>query len=127
MFISKRQCVSCEDLNEYPLIIVLQAPAQYEFQYGVQDPHTGDHKSQSEVRHGDTVKGEYSLVEPDGSIRKVQYTADPHKGFNAVVTRNGHATHAAGQSIQHVVPVAAGHGHGAAAYHAGVQQQQHHY
>lgn len=28
--------------------------------------------------------GQYSLVEPDGSIRTVDYTADPINGFNAV-------------------------------------------
>lgn len=28
------------------------------------------------------------MVEADGSIRTVTYTADDHNGFNAVVTRN---------------------------------------
>lgn len=49
------------------------------------DLHTGDVKSQHESREGDVVKGQYSLVEPDGSIRTVDYTADPIHGFNAVV------------------------------------------
>lgn len=31
-----------------------------------------------------TFVGQYSLVEPDGSIRTVDYTADPVNGFNAV-------------------------------------------
>ena len=31
------------------------------------------------------LTGQYSLVEPDGSIRTVDYTADKHNGFNAVV------------------------------------------
>lgn len=31
------------------------------------------------------VQGSYSLVEPDGTRRVVEYTADPHNGFNAVV------------------------------------------
>lgn len=31
--------------------------------------------------------GSYSLVEPDGSVRTVIYTADPLNGFNAVVER----------------------------------------
>lgn len=39
------------------------------------------------------VKGEYSLVEPDGTTRKVTYTADDHNGFNAVVHKSGHAIH----------------------------------
>ena len=42
-------------------------------------------KHQHETRDGDVVKGQYSLVEPDGSIRTVDYTADKHNGFNAVV------------------------------------------
>nr|CAI5833986.1 unnamed protein product [Callosobruchus analis] len=66
---------------------------KYHFQYGVKDGHTGDIKEQSEHRDGDAVKGEYSLVEPDGTIRKVQYEDDGHSGFNAIVTRTGHAVH----------------------------------
>lgn len=45
------------------------------------DYHTGDSKSQWESRDGDVVKGQYSLVEPDGSIRTVHYTADDHNGY----------------------------------------------
>lgn len=62
-----------------------QAPPKYSFKYGVNDYHTGDIKSQQESRDGDVVKGQYSVVEPDGSIRTVEYTADKHSGFNAVV------------------------------------------
>lgn len=58
------------------------------------DPHTGDVKSQKEVRDGDVVKGQYSLVEPDGSIRVVDYTADSVNGFNAVVTKSAPTVHA---------------------------------
>ncbi|KAH0545796.1 larval cuticle protein A2B-like isoform X2 [Cotesia glomerata] len=58
---------------------------QYSFNYGVQDPHSGDSKSQHEVRDGDVVKGSYSLIEADGTKRTVEYTADDHHGFNAVV------------------------------------------
>lgn len=39
------------------------------------------------------VKGSYSLVEPDGTVRTVHYTADDHNGFNAIVHKNGHAVH----------------------------------
>ncbi|RZC32948.1 Chitin bind 4 domain containing protein [Asbolus verrucosus] len=66
---------------------------KYQYSYGVNDPHTGDHKSQEEVRDGDVVKGSYSLAEPDGTIRTVHYTADDHNGFNAVVTKEGLAVH----------------------------------
>lgn len=37
--------------------------------------------------------GQYSLVEPDGSIRTVDYTADPVHGFNAVVSKVGPSVH----------------------------------
>ncbi|CAH2075412.1 unnamed protein product, partial [Iphiclides podalirius] len=61
------------------------AHPKYGYSYSVEDPHTGDHKSQHEERDGDVVKGEYSLLQPDGSFRKVTYTADHHNGFNAIV------------------------------------------
>uniref|UniRef100_A0A2A4J2X9 Cuticle protein n=1 Tax=Heliothis virescens TaxID=7102 RepID=A0A2A4J2X9_HELVI len=68
---------------------------KYAFNYGVADHTTGDVKSQHETRDGDVVKGQYSLVEPDGSIRTVDYTADPVHGFNAVVSKTGPNLHAA--------------------------------
>ncbi|XP_075984814.1 cuticle protein-like [Anticarsia gemmatalis] len=58
---------------------------QYSFAYDVQDGLTGDSKSQHESRDGDVVQGSYSVVDPDGTKRTVEYTADPHNGFNAVV------------------------------------------
>lgn len=39
------------------------------------------------------VKGSYSLTEPDGTLRVVEYTADSARGFNAVVKRIGKASH----------------------------------
>jgi len=59
----------------------------------VKDQHTGDLKSQWEYREGDKVKGSYSVLEPDGSIRTVDYTADDHNGFNAVVKKTGPYRH----------------------------------
>ncbi|KAI8429109.1 hypothetical protein MSG28_007663 [Choristoneura fumiferana] len=58
---------------------------KYVFKYGVNDFHTGDIKTHHESRDGDVVKGQYTVVEPDGSLRTVDYTADKHNGFNAVV------------------------------------------
>ncbi|KAJ3653447.1 hypothetical protein Zmor_012698 [Zophobas morio] len=74
-------------------VVDVYTPPRYEFKYGVGDPKTGDRKEQAEARVGDVVKGEYSLAEPDGTIRVVKYTADDHNGFNAVVSRIGHAAH----------------------------------
>ncbi|CAH2256123.1 jg10385 [Pararge aegeria aegeria] len=57
------------------------------FSYGVADPITGDYKSQVESRVGGVVRGQYSLVDPDGTKRIVDYTADDVNGFNAVVRK----------------------------------------
>ncbi|XP_050669070.1 cuticle protein 18.6-like [Leptidea sinapis] len=91
-----------------PVAIAHAAPAQvhtvveeydahpkYDFAYSVADGHSGDNKSQHESRDGDVVHGEYSLLEADGSVRTVQYTADPHNGFNAVVSNSAPAHQAA--------------------------------
>lgn len=58
----------------------------------MEDKHSGDIKSHRETRHGDSVQGEYSLKDADGTTRIVKYTADKN-GFNAVVIRQGHAAH----------------------------------
>ncbi|KAG8228339.1 hypothetical protein J437_LFUL009384 [Ladona fulva] len=79
---------------------------RYHFDYGVNDPHTGDRKSQWESRDGDVVKGQYSLVEPDGTVRTVDYTADPHNGFNAVVHKSGQAVHPPTLVKAYAAPVA---------------------
>jgi hypothetical protein len=78
-------------LGGYPYVVPRyvypDAYPHYSFGYSVQDALTGDSKTQHETRDGGVVKGSYSLVEPDGTVRTVQYTADPHNGFNAVVHR----------------------------------------
>ncbi|XP_058123289.1 cuticle protein 19.8-like [Anopheles ziemanni] len=77
---------------------------KYAFNYGVADHSTGDVKSQHETRDGDVVKGQYSLVEPDGSVRTVDYTADPINGFNAVVSKTAPLVHHHAPVVKHVVP-----------------------
>ncbi|XP_034239893.1 cuticle protein 19-like [Thrips palmi] len=69
------------------------AHPKYAYKYGVEDAHTGDYKDAKEERDGGVVKGEYSLLQPDGTKRTVHYTADPHNGFNAIVSYSGHAIH----------------------------------
>ncbi|CAL8108481.1 unnamed protein product [Orchesella dallaii] len=86
---------------------------QYNFGYSVQDALTGDSHSHSEAREGDVVKGQYQLVETDGSIRTVTYTADPVNGFNAVVDRSAPTV------VKAVAKVAAPvYGHAAPVHHA---------
>ncbi|XP_053675278.1 larval cuticle protein A2B-like [Anopheles nili] len=77
------------------------AHPKYSYNYGVHDSLTGDVKSQVESRDGDVVKGQYSLVEPDGSVRTVDYTADDVNGFNAVVSKSAPSVHAAPAVVAH--------------------------
>ncbi|TMW43285.1 hypothetical protein DOY81_011634 [Sarcophaga bullata] len=67
------------------------SPPHYEFQYAVHDTHTGDIKDQFEHRRGEYVTGRYSLVEPDGHRRIVDYSSDPLLGFSAQVRRESPA------------------------------------
>lgn len=89
-----------------------EAPAHYEFEYSVHDSHTGDIKQQKETRAGDAVQGSYSLVQPDGVQRIVDYTSDKVNGFNAVVRYEGHPTEAPhvtkvlAAPVQYAAPVA---------------------
>ncbi|XP_065369050.1 adult-specific cuticular protein ACP-22-like [Calliphora vicina] len=91
---------------------------KYEFNYGVKDTKTGDIKSHSESRDGGHVKGSYSLKEADGTTRVVEYTADKHKGFNAVVHTLGHDAHNYGHGDHY------GHGHGHASSYTIVKKQE---
>jgi hypothetical protein len=68
---------------------------KYKYSYGVKDHHTGDYKEAHETRDGGVVKGSYSLLQPDGIYRTVNYVADPVHGFQAqVVNTPTHAVHA---------------------------------
>ncbi|KAL7734390.1 hypothetical protein ACLKA6_010722 [Drosophila palustris] len=82
---------------------------KYQFDYGVKDTKTGDIKNQWETRDGDKVKGGYTMKEADGRTRVVEYTADDHNGFQAVVKHIGHAHHEEHKSYDHGYH---GHGHG---------------
>ncbi|CAH1637228.1 unnamed protein product [Spodoptera littoralis] len=83
-----------------------EAPAHYDFSYSVHDDHSGDVKQQQESRQGDAVHGSYSLVQPDGVHRIVEYTADKEHGFNANVRYEGTPVHAEPAKIAYAAPVA---------------------
>ncbi|XP_039764739.1 larval/pupal rigid cuticle protein 66-like [Pararge aegeria] len=91
------------------LIAVAHASGGYSsFSYGVSDPHTGDVKSQHETRAGNNVVGQYSLLESDGTRRTVDYAADAHNGFNAVVRKDpAYVTHAAPAHVAYSAGIAA--------------------
>ncbi|KAJ0179794.1 hypothetical protein K1T71_004385 [Dendrolimus kikuchii] len=64
---------------------------KYEYKYEVSDHQTGDRKSHWETRNGDVVNGAYSLYEPDGSLRTVEYSADSHHGYKLLKSKEFHA------------------------------------
>ncbi|CAO1354217.1 unnamed protein product [Diamesa hyperborea] len=81
-------------------IIVKQAeaPANYDFNYAVNEPTTGDVKSQRESAQNDVIHGSYQLNDADGFLRIVEYTADDVNGFQANVRREP-------LNIKHIQPV----------------------
>lgn len=70
----------------------------YKFGYGVRDQYTHDYKGQWEHRDGDVVKGQYTIDEPDGTHRLVEYSSDAHNGLKVFVRRKGLAHHPHGES-----------------------------
>lgn len=58
-------------------------PVGYDFSYSVQDPTTGDIKSQEESRRNGNVRGQYSWVDADGVRQIVDYQADDQNGFQS--------------------------------------------
>ncbi|CAG9761553.1 unnamed protein product [Ceutorhynchus assimilis] len=51
-------------------------PANYEFEYQVQDAASGNDFGHREQRQGDVAQGKYFVLLPDGRLQTVEYTAD---------------------------------------------------
>ncbi|KAJ8946972.1 hypothetical protein NQ318_015910, partial [Aromia moschata] len=51
-------------------------PANYQFDYHVQDAPSGNDFGHEEARQGDVAKGKYFVLLPDGRLQTVEYTAD---------------------------------------------------
>ncbi|CAG4936791.1 unnamed protein product [Colias eurytheme] len=63
------------------------ANPSYQFGFDVNDDQFTNYQNRKEQRDGDVIKGSYSVVDSDGFIRTVTYTADPKEGFKAEVSR----------------------------------------
>lgn len=68
-------------------VVQVIQPSNYNFGYSVSDYTTGDIKSQQEIRRGDNVQGQYTMIDTDGYRRTVDYTTDDNNGFVAGVRR----------------------------------------
>ena len=65
----------------------VEAPANYDFNYAVNEPSTGDVKAQQEKAENGVIRGSYQMNDADGFLRIVEYTADDVNGFQANVRR----------------------------------------
>jgi hypothetical protein len=59
----------------------------YQFGFDVNDDQYTNYQNRKEQREGNKITGSYSVVDSDGFVRTVTYTADPKEGFKAEVTR----------------------------------------
>lgn len=63
----------------------LQEPANYQFEYKVEDPASGNDFGHEEQRQGDVAQGRYYVLLPDGRRQVVEYTADT-EGYKPKIT-----------------------------------------
>nr|XP_027223277.1 cuticle protein 21-like [Penaeus vannamei] len=70
---------------EYPSV-----PAQYNFQWDVNDQNSGNFYGQQEQRDGDNTRGSYYVQLPDSRLMRVDYYSDA-SGFHPTVTFEGEA------------------------------------
>ena len=68
------------------------APAAYQYQYGVEDSYSGVNFGQNEARDGYATNGEYRVALPDGRTQIVTYsTVDGYSGNVMDVRYEGEA------------------------------------
>ena len=77
----------------YRLHIIFQTPshpAQYKYDWRVQDAYSANDFGQEEARSGYNIDGGYSVLLPDGRKQIVTYkVADAHSGYVADVRYEG--------------------------------------
>jgi len=73
-----------------------EEPAQYQFEWNVQDDYAQLNFGQNEQRNDYATTGSYNVALPDGRIQTVTYTvADAYSGYVADVTYSGEARYEA--------------------------------
>ncbi|XP_045603415.2 pro-resilin [Procambarus clarkii] len=66
------------------------APANYNFQWDVDDAQSGNYFGHGEEANNGVVQGKYYVRLPDSRLQQVEYTADD-SGYHPVVTYEGQA------------------------------------
>ncbi|XP_042884404.1 pro-resilin-like isoform X2 [Penaeus japonicus] len=78
-------------------------PAQYDFNYAVQD-NVGNDFGHQENRNGYDTQGTYYVQLPDGRLQRVTYNVNGDSGFIADVAYQGEAQYPAQQPSYHPAP-----------------------
>ncbi|KAK8392513.1 hypothetical protein O3P69_014708 [Scylla paramamosain] len=76
---------------QHPLLLLPQAPANYDFNWAVNDAASSNNYGHQEARNGDNTQGYYFVQLPDGRLQKVTYSVQGNSGFLAEVTYEGEA------------------------------------
>ncbi|XP_076059566.1 uncharacterized protein LOC143036205 [Oratosquilla oratoria] len=69
-----------------------QVPAQYNFEWAVNDAASGNYFGHQESRYGDYTQGSYHVLLPDGRLQRVNYNVQGDSGFLAHVSYEGQPT-----------------------------------
>lgn len=66
-------------------------PANYDFNYTVEEAQFGKEFGYQETRDGDQVQGSYNVLLPDGRKQIVECVVE-HEGFKPIITYEGEDT-----------------------------------
>ncbi|XP_044759226.1 calcium-responsive transactivator-like [Coccinella septempunctata] len=78
---NEQQKIEQEEEEEY------DPNPSYQFGFDVKDDLYTNYQNRKEQKEGNKITGSYSVVDSDGFLRTVTYTADPKEGFKAEVHR----------------------------------------
>lgn len=84
--VSSSKLVNCLALTQTLLNRVFsKEPANYNFEYHVQDAQSGNDFGHQESRQGDVAQGKYYVLLPDGRRQTVEYIAD-NEGYKPKIS-----------------------------------------
>ncbi|KAG7161048.1 Pro-resilin-like 174, partial [Homarus americanus] len=82
-------------------------PAQYNFDWSVNDANSGNDYGHNEGRNGYDTQGSYYVQLPDGRLQRVTYTVNGDSGYVAQVEYEGEAQYSAYQPAPSYQPAPA--------------------
>ncbi|KAG7166335.1 Pro-resilin-like 18 [Homarus americanus] len=79
-------------------------PAQYNFQWAVNDAPSGNDFGHQENRDNDNTQGSYTVQLPDGRLQTVKYYVDGDSGYIADVGYQGDARYPDSDEVRSYTP-----------------------